>query len=190
MKKFTSDVHFRHRNIVNYTDRKEVTNAESHDAWAVDLWNREVSPSDDVYHLGDFCFSSRYEDVKSFVSSLSGHKHFILGNHDKEDNFRKLHKEGLIESYGHYKEIKIGDTKTVLFHFPITAWNRQHYGSWCLHGHCHSNLQGQGKILDVGLDMSYLLYGEHRFFTEEDIKKFMDSREVFIADGHTNRTGD
>lgn len=135
-KVFTSDVHFLHKNICNYTDRGKVTDADLHTDWAIDLWNREVSDHDDVYHLGDFCFAKGYETLKGIVTRLKGKKHFILGNHDSESNFARLHRDGLIEWYGHYKEIKIGEQKVVLFHFPITSWHRQHYGSWHLHGHC------------------------------------------------------
>lgn len=183
----TSDLHFWHRNICTYTDRNSVTTAESHDEWLIDLWNSTVNPGDIVYHLGDFCFNSRYEIIRDIVRKLNGQKHFIIGNHDKEENFKKLKADGLLHWYGHYKEIKIKDTKVVLSHFPFASWHRQHYGSWHLHGHCHASYQGEGKILDVGLDMAYKLTGEHRFFNEEMIEDFMNSREVISVDGHKVR---
>lgn len=184
MKKLTSDLHFRHRNICNYTDRSKVTNSELHDQWVTNLWNSEVDSHDEVWHMGDFCFSAKYEVVRDIVQRLNGKKYFIIGNHDKEENFRRLRQEGLIEWYGHYREIYIGDNKACLMHFPIAAWHRQHYGSWHLHGHTHAGFQGQGKSLDVGLDMSYKLFGEHRFFTEQDIAEFMQERTIHVADSH------
>ncbi len=187
MKKLTSDLHFRHRNICNYTNRNLFTTSEKHDAWVTSLWNSEVSEDDDVYHLGDFCFSAAYDVLAGIVRSLKGRKHFIIGNHDKEENFKRLRREGLIESYGHYKEIKIGDTKVCLSHYPMTVWNRQHYGSFMLHGHCHGSFQGQGKILDVGLDNVYNIYQDHRFLTEDQIVSLMEERELYVGDGHSNR---
>lgn len=61
---------------------------------------------------------------------------------------------------------------------------KQHYGSLALHGHCHSSYQGQGKILDVGIDNAYKLYGEHRLFSEQDVIDFMKERPTHIADAH------
>ena len=112
-----------------------------------------------------------------------------MGNHDKEENFRKLRNDGLIESYGYYKEIKIGDTKVCMSHYPMTVWNRQHYGSFMLHGHCHGSFQGKGKILDVGLDNVMNVYGGHFFLTEENITQFMSEQEVYIADHHSTKRG-
>jgi calcineurin-like phosphoesterase family protein len=184
---FCSDLHFHHRNICNYTNRHLVTTPEQHDQWVIDLWNSTVNPGDIVYHLGDFCFNSRYEILRDIVRKLNGQKHFIIGNHDKEENFKKLKAEGLIHWYGHYKEIKIKDTKVILSHFPFASWHRQHYGSWHLHGHCHASFQGEGKILDAGLDMSFKLYNEHKFFDEQMILDFMESRDVVVTDGHKPR---
>jgi calcineurin-like phosphoesterase family protein len=186
----TSDLHFHHRNICNYTNRHFVTAPELHDQWVIDLWNSTVQPGDIVYHLGDFCFNSRYEILRDIVRKLNGQKHFIIGNHDKEENFKKLKTEGLIHWYGHYKEIKIKDTKVVLSHFPFASWHRQHYGSWHLHGHTHGCQMGEGKILDAGLDMSFKLYNEHKFFDEQMIEDFMNSREITVVDGHKARGGE
>lgn len=184
----TSDLHFHHRNICTYTNRHLVTTPEQHDQWVIDLWNSIVNPGDIVYHLGDFCFNSRYEILRDIVRKLNGQKHFIIGNHDKEENFKKLKAEGLIHWYGHYKEIKIKDTKVVLSHFPFASWHRQHYGSWHLHGHTHGCQMGAGKILDAGLDMSFKLYNEHKFFDEQMIEDFMESRDVVVTDNHKSRS--
>ena len=185
---FCSDLHFRHRNICDYTERKLETTPELHDEWVTDLWNSTVNSGDIVYHLGDFCFNSRYEILRDIVRKLNGQKHFIIGNHDKEENFKKLKTEGLLHWYGHYKEIKIGDNKVVLSHFPFASWHRQHYGSWHLFGHCHGSLIGQGKMMDVGLDSAYNLFGKHKFFSEEMIEEFMNSRQIISVDGHKPRS--
>ena len=185
---FCSDLHFRHRNICDYTERKLETTPELHDEWVTDLWNSEVNPGDIVYHLGDFCFNSKYEILRDIVRKLNGQKHFVIGNHDKEENFKKLKTEGLLHWYGHYKEIKIKDTKVVLSHFPFASWHRQHYGSWHLHGHTHASYQGVGKVLDVGLDMSFKLCNRHKFFSEQMIEDFMQIRETVVTDGHKPRS--
>lgn len=46
-------------------------------------------------------------------------------------------------------------------------------------------------MLDVGIDNAYNLYGEHRLLNLDEIKQYMDKREVYIADTHReNRVGD
>lgn len=55
-----------------------------------------------------------------------------------------------------------------------------------LTGNCHGSFQGQGKTLDVGLDNSYNIFGEHKMFSEDDVLQFMQGREVYIAESHRN----
>lgn len=188
MKKFTSDIHHRHKRIVELTNRGQDTTPEKHDEWLVDIWNRDVSRHDEVWHLGDFSFSHNYQMVADFTYKLNGNINLIKGNHDDPDILNKLKQDGLINNWWDYKEIKIDGTKVCLFHFPITVWNQQHRGSWHLHGHSHGNLKVlQGKMLDVGLDSAYNVLGSHRFFTEEDIVEHMKTREIEVLDHHEER---
>ncbi len=185
MKIFTSDLHHRHKRIVEITNRGTSTSQEDHDNWLVDLWNSEVTKYDEAWHLGDLSFASRYNDIANFVSKLNGNINLIKGNHDKEEVLNRLQNDGLINNWWHYKEIKIQDTKVCLFHFPIIAWNQQGRGSWHLHGHCHGNLkESKGKIFDVGLDNAYNIKGKHEFFTEDEIMNYMSYQNVYCNDHH------
>lgn len=126
--------------------------------------------------------------MRDVVKQLNGNINLIKGNHDNPDILTKLKQDGLIINWWDYKEIKIGLNKVCLFHFPITAWNQQHRGSWHLQGHSHGNLKNpQGKMLDVGLDSAYNLLGSHRFFTEEDIIEYMKTKEIQVLDHHEER---
>lgn len=191
MSKFwwTSDLHFKHRRIVELTNRGQETTAENHEEWLIDLWNSTVDKSDCVIHLGDFCFGKNYEGV-DILNKLNGHKILIKGNHDNSDAVKKYSKVQTVMSVREYYEHKYENQDVVMFHFPISAWHKQHRGSWHLHGHCHGSFQGEGKILDVGLDNSYNLYGQHKFFDFEMIKEFMSNREVKVADHHVYRKGE
>lgn len=180
----TSDLHWNHANIVKFTRRKLVVSQEDHDEWLIDLLNSQINKSDTVLHLGDWCFKSNYEHQVQLMKRLNGNWTMILGNHDNEENMKRLKRDGYINNYDHYKEIKIRDNKACLFHFPITAWNKQHYGAFHLHGHCHGSYTGKGRILDVGLDSSYNIFGEHKVFTEDEICDIMASKEIFIAEEH------
>lgn len=185
---FNSDIHHRHKNIVRFTRRGYETDEASHDEWIVSLWNRQVMPEDTVYSLGDFSFANKYDDLSDFVARLNGKIILIKGNHDKPEFLNRLKADKLIDNWYDYKEIKIGDQHTCLFHFPVQSWNKQGYGSWHLHGHCHGNLrEPKGKMLDVGLDQSYNLYGNHRFFSEFDILNYMSRQELVITDHHKER---
>lgn len=135
----TSDLHFCHRNICKFTDRKDFTTQEQHDDWLVNIWNSQVDKGSKVFHLGDFSFSHNKEEVLALVKKLKGQKFFIKGNHDRSDILDYLKENNAIQNWFDYKEIKIGDNHTCLFHFPISSWHKQHYGAWHLHGHCVDN---------------------------------------------------
>lgn len=144
-----------------------------------------MQKQDEVWHLGDLSFASRYEDIAAFVRKLNGNINLIKGNHDQEKHLNKLKEDGLINNWWDYKEIKIQDTKVCLFHFPIAAWNQQGRGSWHLHGHSHGNLKGKkGKMLDAGLDSAYNVKGKHTFFTEDEIVAYMSHRDIQCNDHH------
>ena len=74
----------------------------------------------------------------------------------------------------------------VLFHYPISEWNRGHYGSIQLYGHIHANIANiKGKALNVSYDLHGKIlsfeeiydfvkdlppfeHSKHRMFSEED----------------------
>ena len=185
MKIFTSDLHHQHSRIVEFTNRSIGTTQENHTQWLIDVWNKNVTSGDLVYHLGDFSFAKKYDDIALFMLKLNGQKIFIKGNHDKRENLDLMVKDNLIQAWYDYKEIKLQDIPTVLFHFPIASWHRQSHGSWHLHGHSHGNFKDyRGKMLDVGLDSAYNLYGEHKFITEDEVVAFMQHEDIYSADQH------
>ena len=185
MKIFASDLHHQHSRIVEFTNRSIDTTQDNHTQWLTDVWNKNVSSGDLVYHLGDFSFAKNYDHIALFLLKLNGQKIFIKGNHDKRENLDLMVKDGLIAAWYDYKEIKLQDNPTVLFHFPIASWHRQSHGSWHLHGHSHGNFKDyRGKMLDVGLDSAYNLYGEHKFITEDEVVAFMQHEDIYSADQH------
>lgn len=182
---FTSDLqlHAFHKKIVSFTNRGVETTQEDHELWLKKLWNSQVPAGSMVYILGDVSFG-RFDNTCEWLLGLNGQKIIIKGNHDRADDLDLLKAANIIQNWHHYKEIKIGDTTACLFHFPITAWHRQHYGSLMLYGHCHGSFQGQGKTLDVGIDNSYNVFGKHCLFSEDDVLQYMQGREVYIAESH------
>ena len=186
---FSSDYHHSHRNICQYTNRKLVTTAEDHNEWLIATHNKQVQKGDTVYLLGDISFSSKYEEVREFMHALNGKKIVIKGNHDDSSILNKLLNNTAISAWHDYKEIKIGGIPTCLFHFKITNWHKQGWGSLHLYGHSHgSSVDVGGKCLDVGLDSVYNIFGEHRLLSEEDVLEYMQGRETKVEDHHKNRT--
>lgn len=136
---FTSDLHWGHKNIVKFTNRGVDTTEANHDEWLVDLWNSQVAKGDVVYHLGDFSFHKEVSKTCNFLNRLNGVKHLIKGNHDYSDDFKILSDVKDVTCH-HYLErnfnINGKQQSIVMFHFPISSWHKQGYGSWHLHGHC------------------------------------------------------
>ena len=55
-----------------------------------------------------------------------------------------------------YLEIHHNDTKVVMSHYPMAAWNQSFRGSVMLHGHLHDRLSGleEYRIRNVGFDFT------------------------------------
>lgn len=177
---FTSDLHFLHKRIVEFTDRKQVTTQENHTEWLIDIWNKRVNKNDTVWHLGDFCFSYNYSDWQEILERLNGNKFFLKGNHDASRVLTKI--KGI--TYYDYKCIQRDVYTLCLFHYPIASWDKQRYGSFHLHGHSHGNYTAEGKILDVGLDSGFKIFGEHKLFEFDEIVEIMKTKEIYCADSH------
>jgi calcineurin-like phosphoesterase family protein len=120
---FCSDLHFGHKNIQKF--RLHVESEEDNRQKIINDWKECVTKRDDVYVLGDACFTR--ETIDEFAS-LNGRKHLIRGNHDQLDtqvylkHFKSVY--GLLK----YKEFWLS-------HAPIHP--NELRGKVNLHGHVH-----------------------------------------------------
>ena len=73
----TSDTHFNHHNIIEYTNRP-FKHVDEMDRILIENWNSVVNWDDTVFHLGDFSFGN----PDYYKSRLNGNITFIKGNHD------------------------------------------------------------------------------------------------------------
>lgn len=186
---FTSDLHFFHKNIVEYSGRPWT--AEEQNEEIIKRWNSRVGHNDTVYHLGDFAFRNdkQVDSVIEIIKELNGQIHFIRGNHCPSRMWNKistLADQGLsdlrhVMEVTDYKKIKIGHLQINMFHYPMEVWDKMHHGAWHLHGHCHGSLPAVGKRLDVGIDN----HPDFQIFTFEEVKAHMDKQEIVIKDHHT-----
>jgi len=148
---FTSDTHFYHKNIIKYDNRPFNSIEEMNDT-IINNWNSIVKPNDYVFHLGDFSFSN-ITLIKELLNKLNGIKYLILGNHDNISS----NLDEYFQYITNYMSINIQDEdnkqQIILCHYPFIEWDRKHYGSWNLHGHCHGTLQTKiQNQLDVGVN--------------------------------------
>jgi calcineurin-like phosphoesterase family protein len=144
---FTSDSHYYHRNIIKYQNRPFASIEEMNEGM-IKNWNDLVKPDDHVFHLGDFSFGDT-DSSQLILNRLIGHKHLILGNHDKP---RTLPKTGW-ESIDSIREISVKGHKVILCHYAMRVWNRSHHESYMLYGHSHGHLPGTTQSQDVGVDV-------------------------------------
>lgn len=169
---FTSDTHFSHKNVLKHCkgrlkvfgidetlDDKE--KVRLNDEAVIKRWNSKVKKTDMVYIIGDFSFASP-DDTKKILGRLNGKKFLISGNHDKSSE----HLNGYFEQIVQIKEINFKrknydfleeDFSIICCHYPMVTWNRKHYGSVNVHGHCHGNIDEYNEKsddlrVDVGLD--------------------------------------
>ncbi|MBQ7774789.1 MAG: hydrolase, partial [Lachnospiraceae bacterium] len=134
MNLYISDLHLGHSNVIGF-DNRPFADRNEMDHTMIELWNSRVSAEDDVYIVGDFCFrSDRTPDW--YLRQLKGHKHLIVGNHDRvtldcENAARYL------ESIDKMLCVKDGDKQVCLCHYPIADWYKGRHGSWHVYGHIH-----------------------------------------------------
>lgn len=136
------------------------------DEYLIYLWNKTVTPDDEIYNLGDFSFYNSVEKTEQILTRLNGKHSLILGNHDNlinenKDLFKNRYKNDgnlLLEEILNYKKLsfKINNIKEnfILFHYPILEWDKKDHGSVLLYGHLHDNLANiKGRALNVGYDL-------------------------------------
>lgn len=132
---YIADTHFGHKNIIRYDNRPFKSVTDMDDA-LIKNWNKAVTDDDTVYILGDI---SWYRDNRTaaIFNSLHGHKVLIKGNHDKISP----ELESCFDYICDYLEVKDGDTKVIMSHYPMPFWNGQFRDSVHLYGHVHSSHQ-------------------------------------------------
>lgn len=188
---FTSDLHFGHKNILEYCKRPWKTLEEMNEG-LISNWNSCVSPSDTVYFLGDFFFTGK-QKAMDIANRLNGAIYWVVGNHDKGhvkkkellsrfegvDKLKNIRIKCIVERHGGFVEF---DKKIVLCHFPLLTWEGAGRGNWHLHGHCHGSLldRFEGYRMDVGVDC----HSMYRPFSLDEIEEHMASKKFAQVDHH------
>jgi calcineurin-like phosphoesterase family protein len=190
---FISDLHIGHKNVIKF-DGRPFTDVDEMHIEMIKRWNSVVGDDDIVYYLGDLAFA-RDELTKWFIYSLKGKIHFILGNHDKMKDIMKFGRWENVHEYGTEINVKDEDTigsrgsqgyqRIIMSHYPILSWNKAHYGSWHLHGHCHGSLMKSNqdyykrKVIDVGCNVI-----DYTPMSYEKVKGVMVKKGISSVDHH------
>jgi calcineurin-like phosphoesterase family protein len=171
---FTSDHHFGHKNIIEFSQRP-FADVDEMNAEMIKRWNEKVGKDDIVYHLGDFALISTSK-LKPIIQQLNGRICLITGNHENA----ALECADSLEWVKDYYELVVEDKDAhndkrliVLFHYAMRVWNASHHGSWHLYGHSHGSLPDDITSLsfDIGVDC-------HDFYplSYSDVKKIMSAK--------------
>lgn len=118
----TSDLHFNHKNILNFEpESRPFDSMECHNEALINSWNSVVSPDDVVFVLGDFFMGpSDKETIKEILYCLNGSIYLIAGNHDSKSKL-EIYKSFpdkilMIENYNIFFH---HGTYFIMNHFPV-----------------------------------------------------------------------
>ena len=146
----TSDLHFNHKSILKFcANTRPFADLDDMKQKLVDEINTLCDPLDTLCHLGDLYFGKSQEELRELLSQIKCRLRFIRGNHDYSNHVKVMKEFGLVDDYLEYKH---NGTFIVMSHYPMTFWNKAHYGSIMLHGHTHGTHQATGRSIDVGYD--------------------------------------
>lgn len=142
---FTSDCHFTHRLMLK---TRNFNTLEEHDEIIMQNWNKNIKKLDEVYFLGDFCFSTQAR-AQNIFDRLNGRIYWIRGNHDNPKR--------IPSGYVWFKDVyKFKFDKQIIWlsHYPHMSWPHSSYKSLHLFGHVHGTIPMQeGRCsFDVGMD--------------------------------------
>lgn len=139
MKRYTSDLHLKHDNILIY-DNRPFDNIEYHDKHIIDTINEYVSSNDQLYILWDISWKAN-QSIELLSQIKCKHIFYVQWNHDFTKYtklYDKLWWTNLWLLY-HDKESKL-----VLCHYPLEERYRSRHKDWAnylhLHWHSHNNL--------------------------------------------------
>lgn len=150
---FISDTHFRHANVIKF-DNRPFSNIEEMEEEMIERWNNTVGKNDNVYILGDLCWSSKPDEIVGLLKRLNGNKMLIKGNHD-----RGTKNADVKNAFGQYiketDKICIDGKNIVMSHYPIASWRNMQRrnldeSSILLYGHVH--MSDEFKLFEEYLD--------------------------------------
>jgi calcineurin-like phosphoesterase family protein len=169
---FISDFHVGHGNVIRFDNRPFRDLNHMHET-LINNWNSVVGEDDIVFYGGDLFYKCSSKYPMWFVNQLNGKIHFILGNHDRYQDIRKLNRFETIDTEQKLdikdEDADRGYQHIHIHHHPILSWNKGSHGAWHLHGHVHQKMTlnpdynwfYKRKVIDIscnGIDYTPLSY--------------------------------
>ena len=139
---FTSDTHFFHDKVVEYSQRPFASVEEMNEE-LIARWNSVVHRDGIVFHLGDFCFG-KPDKWNHILDRLKGRIYLVLGNHDAGHISEEVAER--FEAVAFQMRLNVNGQKIYLNHFPFLSYSGDNHGTWQLFGHIHSNLHNYNII--------------------------------------------
>jgi calcineurin-like phosphoesterase family protein len=187
---FTSDLHFSHKNVINYCKRPFKDIFEMNEA-IIKEWNKTVKEQDTVWILGDFSLNPNV--AFRVLSRLNGTKYLVAGNHDgcfvankKSAKFiTKYLENGFCHVCDHLDWITLKDgTKVLLSHLPYIHnkyddrykdYKPHDNGEILLHGHLHGRYIKYFNQIDVSWDAH-----NGKIISEDEVIAIIKDRRIYI----------
>lgn len=175
---FTSDTHFGHANIIEYSHRP-FKDPDHMNEVLIENWNSVIGEDDTIYHLGDVAMGP-WEKWDGVLSRLNGYKVLVVGNHDRifkgmsarqNERFADQYAGWFDEVHHNVENFELFNGEIVnLSHFPYEAdhmekarhmeFRLHDNGVPIIHGHTHSekdviSYSEKGTVqIHVGVDSS------------------------------------
>lgn len=159
----TSDLHFGHKNILEF-DGRPYSSIEEHDEALIQNWNSLVRKQDRVYCLGDMFWYHQKDKIIETLGRLNGKIRLVRGNHDElvdkpgiRERFEKIENLSFLKLKGEGVANPGGKLYVTLCHYAMHRWLNSHRpDSWHLYGHSHGQLADRGNLsFDVGIMQSH-----------------------------------
>lgn len=171
---FIGDLHLGHKNIMKFGQR-DFSSIEEHDQELMDRWNSTVKRQKDlVWVLGDVAMSM--ESLK-LLSSFTGRKVLVIGNHDRFDTQVYLkYFEKVVSFERRYHGL-------IMTHIPIHP-NELQYRTWRfnIHGHIHDSnkFPYDPKYINVNADQVNLTPVKLETIQEIVVEREKELKEIAI----------
>ena len=164
-----SDTHFRHKNILKFTDsntgepiRPGFADVDEMDEHMIQRWNSVVKPGDIVYHLGDVVIDKNNEDRTWFKQNwprLNGGKRLIVGNHDdikflaSGGFFSKVLMWRMFPEFGLlFSHVPLHPSSLLRYVDQDAEWPDGQETLMNVHGHIHQNSSPEGPYRNVSVE--------------------------------------